>query len=235
MIAPFQRPEGCEPVFSWDEVAQIERPDDECPPNPGTVVCGRASASGTTNEARLSGNEYNEVYWERGTKVAVVNGEPRTSLVTIPANGRIPPRTGAAMAEARAGAQDWLARVGLAAYAETRPGSLSSGMKQRVGLARALITDAPILLMDEPFAALDPLTRREMQQEVLRLKAELNKTVIMISHDPAEAAVLADRIAVLHEGRLAQVGALDELRAHPAGPEVAAFVAGFGDKNPATA
>jgi len=125
-------------------------------------------------------------------------------------------------------AQGWLARVGLSAYGGARPDALSSGMKQRVGLARALITNAPLLLMDEPFAALDPLTRREMHDEMRRLKAALGKTVIMISHDPAEAAVLADRIAVLHEGRLAQVGTADELRARPADAEVAAFAAGFG-------
>jgi glycine betaine/proline transport system ATP-binding protein len=140
-------------------------------------------------------------------------------------------------AEARERAKDWLARVGLAGYAEARPAALSSGMQQRVGLARALITGAPLVLMDEPFAALDPLTRREMQAEVLRLKAELNKTVVMISHDPAEAAVLADRVAVLHESRLAQVGTVDELAARPATPEVAAFAAGLAHngKNPATA
>jgi len=95
-LTPFQRPEGREPMFSWDEVAQIERPDDECPPNPGTVVCGRASAAGGTDEARLSGNEYNEVYWDRGSHIAIVNGEPRTSLITRPANGRRPALTPAA-------------------------------------------------------------------------------------------------------------------------------------------
>ena len=92
-LTPFERPDGREPVYSWDEVREIERPDDECPPNPGTVVCGRASVNGQTNEARLSGNEYNEVYWDRGSRIAIVNGEPRTSLVTWPANGRVPDRT----------------------------------------------------------------------------------------------------------------------------------------------
>jgi hypothetical protein len=92
-LTPFQRAEGREPVFSWDEVADIELGTEECPPNPGTVECGRQQRQGSTNEARLSGNEYNEVYWERGTRIAIVNGEPRTSLVTRPANGRIPART----------------------------------------------------------------------------------------------------------------------------------------------
>ena len=92
-LTPFQRQEGRGPVFTWEEVADLERGDGVCPPNPGTVACGRASRDGASNEARLSGNEYNEVYWERGTRIAIVNGEPRTSLVTHPANGRVPART----------------------------------------------------------------------------------------------------------------------------------------------
>ena len=92
-LTPFERPDGREPVYSWDEVREIEQPEDECPPNPGTVVCGRRAATGQSNEARLSGNEYNEVYWDRGSRIAIVNGEPRTSLVTRPANGRVPDRT----------------------------------------------------------------------------------------------------------------------------------------------
>ena len=127
--------------------------------------------------------------------------------------------------ERRERAQVWLARVGLTGYGEALPGRLSSGMRQRIGLARALITEAPILLMDEPFAALDPLTRREMQDEVLRLKADLNKTVIMITHDPLDATRMATRMCVLREGRLAQVGSVNELRAQPATAEVHAFVA----------
>ena len=95
-LTPFQRPEGRGPVYTWDEVRRIEEPEDDCPPNPGTVACGRTPSQGSSDEARLSGNEYNEVYWERGTKIAVVNGEPRTSLVTHPADGRIPARTAAA-------------------------------------------------------------------------------------------------------------------------------------------
>ncbi len=122
-------------------------------------------------------------------------------------------------------AHRWLNRVGLDGFADSLPGQLSSGMCQRIGLARALITEAPILLMDEPFAALDPLTRREMQDEVLRLKAELNKTVVMISHDPVDAARMATRMAVLHDGRLAQVGTLESLRQNPSTREVSAFVA----------
>jgi glycine betaine/proline transport system ATP-binding protein len=129
-----------------------------------------------------------------------------------------------ASGQRRARALEWVERVGLAGYGEVLPASLSSGMQQRIGLARALITGASILVMDEPFAALDPLTRREMQAEVLRLKAEFNKTVIMISHDPADAARMATRMGVLHEGRLVQTGTREDLKAHPATPEVEAFV-----------
>ena len=101
-LTPFQRRDGDGPVYTPEQVREIEEPEDEdCPPNPGTVACGRTPSQGDSNEARLSGNEYNEVYWERGTKIARVNGEPRASLVTIPADGRIPARTEAAMAQTR--------------------------------------------------------------------------------------------------------------------------------------
>jgi hypothetical protein len=100
-LTPFQRQAGRGPAYTWEEVARIERGDEECPPNPGTVACGRTPGQGDSNEARLSGNEYNEVYWERGTRIAVVNGEPRTSLVTRPADGRIPALTAQAQEERR--------------------------------------------------------------------------------------------------------------------------------------
>jgi hypothetical protein len=95
-LTPFQREEGRGPVYTPEEVAELESLDEECPPNPGTVACGRRQSGASTDEARLTGNEYNEIYWDRGSHVAVVNGEPRTSLVTRPANGRIPALTAAA-------------------------------------------------------------------------------------------------------------------------------------------
>jgi hypothetical protein len=91
-LTPFERQEGMGPVYTPAEVEEIERPSGDCPPNPGTVACGRTERTGT-DQARLSGQEYNEVYWERGSRVAVVNGEARTSLVTHPTNGRVPART----------------------------------------------------------------------------------------------------------------------------------------------
>ena len=91
-LTPFERAEDHGPLYTPQEVADIERPNGDCPANPGTVACGRTERTGT-DQARLSGQEYNEVYWERGSRVAVVNGEARASLVTYPLNGRVPART----------------------------------------------------------------------------------------------------------------------------------------------
>ena len=97
-------------------------------------------------------------------------------------------------------------------------------MQQRVGLARALATDAEILLMDEPFSALDPLIRREMQDELLRLQKELHKTIIFISHDIHEALKIGDRIAVMKDGYIVQVGTPEELLTQPADNYIRAFI-----------
>lgn len=117
-----------------------------------------------------------------------------------------------------------LAIVGLEQWADYLPDSLSGGMKQRVGLARALATDAEILLMDEPFSALDPLIRREMQAELLRLQKELHKTIIFISHDVHEAFKIGDRIAVMKDGKIVQVGTSTEIITKPANDYIRAFL-----------
>lgn len=117
-----------------------------------------------------------------------------------------------------------LEAVGLAQWADYLPDSLSGGMQQRVGLARALATDAEILLMDEPFSALDPLIRREMQDELLRLQKELHKTIIFISHDIHEALKIGDRIAVMKDGYIVQVGTPEELLTQPADNYIRAFI-----------
>ncbi|NEP46807.1 MAG: ATP-binding cassette domain-containing protein, partial [Okeania sp. SIO2H7] len=116
-----------------------------------------------------------------------------------------------------------LEQVGLAQWADYKPSSLSGGMQQRVGLARALATDAEILLMDEAFSALDPLIRREMQDELLRLQAELQKTIVFISHDIQEALKIGDRVAILKDGAVVQIGTPEDIVTQPANDYIAAF------------
>ena len=113
--------------------------------------------------------------------------------------------------------------VGLAGLGDAYPDELSGGMQQRVGLARALATDPEIMLFDEPFSALDPLIRRDMQDEVIRLQRDVQKTMIFITHDLAEALKLGDRIAIMKDGRFVQIGTPEEVVAHPADGYVADF------------
>jgi len=113
--------------------------------------------------------------------------------------------------------------VGLAGWGDHFPDELSGGMQQRVGLARALATEPEIMLFDEPFSALDPLIRRDMQDEVVRLQRELQKTMIFITHDLMEALKLGDRIAIMKDGAFVQVGTPEEVVAHPANDYVADF------------
>nr|WP_254004883.1 ATP-binding cassette domain-containing protein [Pleomorphomonas sp. NRK KF1] len=118
-----------------------------------------------------------------------------------------------------------LARVHLSDWADRRVQELSGGMQQRVGLARAFATEAPILLMDEPFSALDPLIRDKLQDELIDLRAELKRTILFVSHDLDEAMKLGDRIAIMAGGRVVQVGTAQEIMLSPATPYVAEFVA----------
>ena len=114
--------------------------------------------------------------------------------------------------------------VGLTGYEKSYPDQLSGGMQQRVGLARALAGDPEMLLFDEPFSALDPLIRRDMQNEVIRLHRELGKTMVFITHDLAEALKLGDRIMILRDGAIVQIGTPDEVVARPADDYVKDFV-----------
>lgn len=123
--------------------------------------------------------------------------------------------------EARA--REVLDVVGLAGWEHRSPQELSGGMKQRVGLARALAVDPRILFLDEPFSALDPLIRRELQDELLRLAATLNKTLVFITHDMSEALKIGDRIAILRQGSLVQVGAPEDILLRPADSYVSRF------------
>lgn len=123
-------------------------------------------------------------------------------------------------------AQASLERVGLGQHMDSYPSDLSGGMQQRVGLARALAVNPEILLMDEAFSALDPLIRTEMQDELLRLQEEDQRTIVFISHDLDEAMRLGDRIAIMHDGRVVQVGTPEEILQNPADDYVQAFFRG---------
>ena len=121
-------------------------------------------------------------------------------------------------------AMHWIQKVGLSGYEERYPQHLSGGMQQRVGLARALANDSDILLMDEPFSALDPLIRKDVQEILLELQAELNKTVVFITHDLDEALKLGDRIAILKDGAMDQEGLPVDILLNPGTEYVRKFV-----------
>jgi glycine betaine/proline transport system ATP-binding protein len=121
-------------------------------------------------------------------------------------------------------AKDWMQRVGLEGYENRYPHELSGGMQQRVGLARALAADTDIILMDEPFSALDPLIREELQKELLSLQRNAGKTIVFITHDANEALRLADRIAILKDADLVQIGTSKDILQNPANSYVEAFV-----------
>jgi len=121
-------------------------------------------------------------------------------------------------------AMEWIAAVGLEGYEKARPDALSGGMKQRVGLARALAVETGILLMDEAFSALDPLTRAEMQDLLLDLQQRLKRTLVFVTHDLDEAVRLGNRIVIMKDGAIVQTGAPDDILNHPADDYVARFV-----------
>lgn len=131
---------------------------------------------------------------------------------------------GESSAQADATASQWLQRVNLAGYEMRYPDELSGGMRQRVGLARALAIDADILLMDEAFSALDPLIRYDMQDELLKLQQDLHKTIVFVTHDIDEALRLGEHIIILREGRVEQAGSPEAIRAQPANDYVRRFV-----------
>ena len=128
-------------------------------------------------------------------------------------------------AQRKAAVDAQLELVGLADWAERKVGELSGGMQQRVGLARAFATEAPILLMDEPFSALDPLIRAKLQDELLDLQAKLKRTIIFVSHDLDEAFKIGNRIALMEGGRIVQIGTAREIIANPVDDYVQDFVA----------
>ncbi len=133
--------------------------------------------------------------------------------------------SGVGKAERRERVDRQLELVGLSDWAERPVAELSGGMQQRVGLARAFATEAPILLMDEPFSALDPLIRNRLQDELLELQRRLRRTIVFVSHDLDEAFKLGDRIAIMEGGRVVQSGAPQEIFTNPRTAYVADFVA----------
>lgn len=128
-----------------------------------------------------------------------------------------------------------LEQVGLEGYHHSRPGQLSGGMQQRVGLARGLTVNPEVLLMDEAFSALDPLIRTEMQDELLKLQSRAQRTIVFISHDLDEAMRIGDRIAIMEGGRVVQVGTPEEILQNPADDYVRAFFRGVDPTNILTA
>src|SRR5699024_11681247 len=120
-------------------------------------------------------------------------------------------------------AREVLAAVGLKGWENSYPSDLSGGMRQRVGLARALAADTDVMLMDEAFSALDPLIRREMQEELKQIQGRLGRTIIFITHDLNEAMFLGDRIAVMKDGEIVQIGTPEQILSEPADDYVASF------------
>ena len=139
--------------------------------------------------------------------------------------------SGIPMSERRAMVDAQLELVGLSDWADRQVEELSGGMQQRVGLARAFVTEAPILLMDEPFSALDPLIRGRLQDELLELQSRLNRTIIFVSHDLDEAFKIGNRIAIMEGGRIVQWGTPKEIYSSPANDYVADFVAHMNPLN----
>ena len=133
--------------------------------------------------------------------------------------------SGVPLAQRREQAEHAIEMTGLKGWGDSLPAQLSGGMRQRVGLARALAADTDILLMDEAFSALDPLIRRDMQDQLVELQATLGKTIVFITHDLNEAMYLGDRIAVMRDGRIVQIDTAEHILAKPADEYVAKFIA----------
>ncbi|MEU6538394.1 glycine betaine/L-proline ABC transporter ATP-binding protein [Streptomyces sp. NPDC047000] len=178
---------------------------------------------GGQNLTKLSGRELREV---RAKKISMVFQHfalfPHRDVLQNAAYGLAVQGVPRAERERRAG--EALALCGLAGWEKSWPDELSGGMQQRVGLARALATDADLLLMDESFSALDPLIRRDMQDQLLELQRTLRKTIVFITHDLNEAMRLGDRIAVMRDGRIVQTGTAEDILVRPANDYVASFI-----------
>src|SRR5213078_164750 len=183
----------------------------------------------TSGDIRIDGTsirEQNLVQLRRGIGY-VIQQVGLFPHMTIEANiGTVPRLYGRSRSWIHTRSQELLDLVGLdKSYGKRSPAQLSGGERQRVGLARALAGDPPLMLMDEPFGAIDPITRERLQNDFLRLHREIRKTVIFVTHDIDEATKMGDRIAILRQGGvLAQYATPDEILASPADEFVASFV-----------
>jgi len=177
--------------------------------------------------ADVLGMDLDELREFRRTKIAMVFQKfgllPHRSVIDNVAYGL--EVRGVGREERLEAASRWIETVGLDGYEQAQPHQLSGGQQQRVGLARALAMDTDILLMDEPFSALDPLIRSGMQDELMALQKKLKKTILFITHDFDEALKIGDRIAVLWDGALLQEGRPEEIVLNPANEHIEAFVA----------
>lgn len=184
-------------------------------------TCGTVSIDGTVINS-LSGSQLRALRQKRLAMVFQGFGllPHRTVIDNVAFGLEI---QGYAKEQRRATVMELIARVGLEGFTSAFPHELSGGMRQRVGLARALATGADILLMDEPFSALDPLIRREMQALLAALQRDLSKTIVFVTHDLAEAVKLGSRIAILRDGKIVQVGTGPEIIDSPADDYVRAF------------
>jgi osmoprotectant transport system ATP-binding protein len=147
--------------------------------------------------------------------------------MTVEANiGAVPRLLGWSKAQIRDRSRELLELVGLDPDGDLRryPGEFSGGQQQRIGVARAMAADPPIMLMDEPFGAIDPIARDRLQNDFLRLHGQVRKTIIFVTHDIDEAIKMGDRIAIMRDGHLVQLDTADDLLAHPANEFVASFV-----------
>lgn len=170
--------------------------------------------------------EWGELAYRR--QIAVVFEQPLLMNATLLENVMLGLRfRGLPQGEAYQRAMYWLERLGIAHLAKRRAGQISAGEAQRASLARAFALDPLLLLLDEPFASLDPPTRLRLLEETKALLQENHRTAIFVSHHLQEAAFLADRVAILMEGQLRQIGSVEEIKARPADEAVAAFCALF--------
>jgi osmoprotectant transport system ATP-binding protein len=168
----------------------------------------------------------NEVDLRRGIGYVIQQGGLFPHF-TVADNVAVVPRLlGWPRQKRRQRAEELLALVGLppALFADRYPRELSGGQQQRVGVARALAADPPIVLMDEPFGAVDPITRKQLQRELRRIQAEVHKTIVFVTHDIAEAFLLGDRIVLMAEGRVVQNGTPADLLRNPSDPFVTSFI-----------